>query len=177
MKYLKMILLSTGFILIITLYFNNNANKTLLGIILDSFWLTWLAVFYILLLHLTCEISLPERFHAICKIEKSGKIYRYLGVKNFKDLLTKNPFPTFTAKISLRDFSTAGLHKLEKDMRNAEAIHFLGFLTSLLIMILFGFFRDFRFFYFMIIFTIIINLYPVLVQRYNRNRIHKILNA
>jgi hypothetical protein len=98
-----------------------------------------------------------------------------IGVKIFKFLLIKNPFPTFTTKISLKNYSTSGLFMLEKEMRNAETIHFLGFILALIIMILFGCFRDSRFFYYFLIFNTINNLYPVFVQRYNRNRIYKII--
>lgn len=62
-------------------------------------------------------------------------------------------------------------------MRVAEKVHMESFLTTFIVMLLFGFIRDYRFFYFMAIFNIVINFYPVLVQRYNRTRIYKIQNS
>ena len=61
-------------------------------------------------------------------------------------------------------------------MRNAETVHFLGFISTFIIMIPFGCFKDSRYFYYMIVFNTIENFYPVLVQRYNRNRIYKIVD-
>lgn len=175
MKYLKFILILFVFICILILYFNNTANKTLIGIVFDSFWINFLTVLFFLLIHQISGFSLPEKFYSIREFEKSGILYRTIGVKIFKFLLVKNPFPTFTAKISLKNYSTSSLFMLEKEMRNAETIHFLGFILTLIIMILFGCFRDLRFFYYMFIFNTINNLYPVFIQRYNRNRINKIV--
>jgi hypothetical protein len=175
MRSLKIILVSFVFIFILILYFNNTANKNLGGIILDAFWINFLTVLYFLLIQRISNFSLPDKFHLIRKFEKSGTLYRLIGVKHFKFLLTKNPFPIFTARISPKSYSTAGLHKLGKEMRNIEAIHLFAFLATFFIMIPFGWFRDSRFFYFIIAFNLIENLYPVLVQRYNRNRISNIV--
>jgi hypothetical protein len=143
---------------------------------LDSFWINFITVLFFLLIQLASNISLPDKFYEIREFEKSGHLYRITGAKVFKYLLTKNPFPTFTARIFLKDYSIAGLYKLEKEMRNAETVHFLGFISTFIIMIPFGCFKDSRYFYYMIAFNTIENFYPVLVQRYNRNRIYKIVD-
>jgi len=54
-------------------------------------------------------------------------------------------------------------------------IHFLGFLFSLIITIVFGLARNYRFFIWMSLINLLLNLYPVLLQRYNRNRIQRVL--
>ena len=99
-----------------------------------------------------------------------------MGVKQYKIILAKNPFPTLTAKLTPESYSKKGLQILDGKMRVAEALHFIAFLLSLIIMIVFAFLRDFSFLYFMLIFNILNNLYPFFVQRYNRNRILNILN-
>jgi len=175
MIFFKIIGVTIGFIILIVLYLNNESNRTILGIIFDSFWINWLIIFYILLIHLSKKISLSDKFHAIKKFESSGILYSIIGVKYYKYLLEKNPLPTLTAKLFLKNKSRNSLIKLENEMRTAEAVHIIAFILSLIIMILFSYLRDIRFIYFMIIFNILLNLYPFFVQRYNRNRIHRIL--
>jgi hypothetical protein len=176
MRFAKIFLITLVFICVLFLYLNNNVNKNLLGIIFDAFWINFLTVLYFLLINLTSNISLPEKYFQIRKFEKSGNLFRFIGVKNFKVLLTKNPFPIFTARIDLKGHSTESLHNLERKMRNIEAVHFFAFISTFIIMIPFGLFRDSRFFYFLLLFNSIENLYPILVQRYNRNRINKIVS-
>ena len=60
-------------------------------------------------------------------------------------------------------------------MKKTEMIHFLGFLFSLIITIVFGLARNYRFFIWMSLINLLLNLYPVLLQRYNRNRIQRVL--
>lgn len=175
MKYLKALLISIGFVFILMLYFNNELNKSITGVILDSFWINFVTILYLMFLHYIMNTSFSDKFHKIRHFEKSGKMYRMIGVKVFKYILANNPYPTFTAKLAIESFSVEGLCKLEKRMRDAEAIHFQAFVASLIVMIPFGLARDYRFFYFMTIFNIINNLYPVFVQRYNRNRINRII--
>jgi len=61
-------------------------------------------------------------------------------------------------------------------MREAEQIHVFGLLLIMIIAILFAFIRDIRFLLWFSIFNIIMNLYPIFLQRYNRNRIGSVLN-
>jgi hypothetical protein len=175
-NYLKLILISILFVIIIFLYLNNESNKAILGIIFDSFWINWLVVFYIFLIQKINNVSFSNHFYKIRKHEYSGFFYQKIGVKLFKKILVKNPLPLSTAKLSLKNKSIESIRKLENQMRVAETIHFISFVISIFVMLFFGLLRDLRFIYFMIIFNIIINLYPFFVQRYNRNRINKRLD-
>ena len=176
MRYLKFLLISLIYFFILYLYLINDSNKHLLGIIFDSFGINCFTALYFLFLFFACKTTLNDKFFKHHKIEKSGTLYKLLGVRVFKNILAKNPSATFTGKLSLKSYSIKGLNQLENDMRVAETIHFQALLTGVIITIPFGYFRNSRFYYFMIIFNILVNFYPVLVQRYNRNRIFTILN-
>ena len=175
MNYFKLILISILFAFILILYLNNEANKTILGIIFDSFWINWLVVFYVFLIHKNSNVSFSNNFYKIKKYEYSGFFYQEIGVKLFKKILVKNPLPISTAKLSLKNKSIENINKLENQMRLAETVHFISFVISIFVLLFLGFLRDFRIIYFMMIFNVIINLYPFFVQRYNRSRINKIL--
>jgi hypothetical protein len=176
MNYLKLILISILFVIILFLYLNNESNKTILGIIFDSFWINWLVVFYVFLIHKISNVSFSDQFYKIKNYEYSGFFYQKIGVTLFKRILVKTPLPLSTAKLSLKNKSIESIRTLENQMRVAETVHFISFVISIFVIPFFGFLRDLRFIYFMMIFNIIINLYPFLVQRYNRNRINKRLD-
>jgi hypothetical protein len=176
MKFVKILVITLLFFCILFLYFINDANKHLGGIIFDAFWINFLTVLYFLLIHLTYKISLPDKYYQLCKFEKSGILFRIIGVRYFKLLLVKNPFPVFTRRVVLKGHSEADLLKVEREMREIETVHFLALVSTFLIVIPFGWLRDTRFFYLITIFNIIENFYPILVQRYNRNRINKMIN-
>ncbi|MFZ5940174.1 MAG: hypothetical protein ACOYXB_06335 [Bacteroidota bacterium] len=174
LKYLKFVLLTGFYVFFLVLYFTNEVNRNLAGVLFDSFGLSCLAAFYILFLLRSIPVSLPDRYFRIRGFEKSGKIYRLLGVRFFKLILAKNFAPAFTGKLVLKGPSPEEIDRLEKQMRFAETIHTLAFFLTLLVMIPFGLYRDPRFFVFMPLFTVLTNLYPSLVQRFNRSRIMKL---
>jgi hypothetical protein len=103
MNFLKPISISIVFIIILVLYLNNDANKTILGIIFDSFWINWLVVFYVFLIHKIRYFSFSNKFYKIKKHESSGFFYKNIGVKLFKRILVKTPVPLSTAKLSLKN--------------------------------------------------------------------------
>ena len=175
MKFLKFLIISSIYVFILTRYLVNDGNNDLWGIIFDSFGINCLSAVYFLFLLIACKTTLPDGFHRIRGFEKSGRLYRIAGVKAFKFLLAKNPLPSFTGKFSIKCHSIECLYKLEKQMRNSETLHFQAFITTLILMIPFTILRDSRFLYYIPAFNILVNLYPALVQRYNRDRIDKIL--
>lgn len=175
MKVLKVILLSFVYIFVLLLYLNNDANRHLAGIVFDSFALNGITVFFFIALHFACKIMPPNRYYRLRAFETSGKLYSLLGVPFFKMILSKNPLPTLTAKLSIENYSRDGLKELERKMRYAEAVHIQSFLLVFMVMILFSILRDSRFVLYLSVFNVITNLYPALVQRYNRNRIQKII--
>lgn len=177
MKYLKFLSISLIYVFVLILYLVNDANHTLIGIIFDSFGISCFSALYFLLLLIVCKISLPEKIYKIHEFEKSGKFYQLTGVRAFKTILAKYPFPTFTGKFELKGYSMESVGRLEKQLIYSETIHFLAFITTFIVILPFGYFRDYRFYYYMTLFNIIVNLYPALVQRYNRNRINRILGA
>lgn len=175
MYYLKLILVSVTFAIILFLYLNNEASSVVFRVIFDSFWINWIVVFYVFLIHRISNVSFYKQFYKIKNYEHSGFFYKIMGVKLFKNILARNPLPISTAKLSLENKSLDSINTLEHQMRNAETVHFIAFIISIFVMLIFGLMRDTRFIFTMMIFNIIINLYPFFVQRYNRERINKLL--
>jgi len=173
---IKKFLLTIGYLLLLQLYLSNEFNRHIIGIISDSFWLTGVSTLFVILLLQKTGIRLSDNYFRIKKFERSYKLYKTIGMYYFKKIIQKYPLPNATLKIELNGRSKSDILDLEDRMREAEQIHVFGLLLILVISILFAFTRDKKFLLWFTIFNIIMNLYPILLQRYNRNRIKSILN-
>lgn len=168
---IKAFFLSAGYVLVLILYLANELNKTTVGTIIDSFWLTGLSVMYIVYMIRFTGIRIVESYFTIRQAEYSPRIYKVLGVTLFKKALQRSPFPGMTRKITLRDISEEAIRSLEKEMKEAEETHVFGFALNIGLAILFGTLRNVSFVFWLTDFNFVMNLYPILLQRYNRNRI------
>ena len=167
--------LSITYVALLVLYLNNDSNRHFLGIVSDSFWLTGLSTLYIIFLLQKTEFRLSDAIFRIRKAEHSAIIYRVLGIPIFKRILQKYPMPTITLQFHLNSRLKPDIISLEDQMRKAEQVHVLGFLLILLLSVLFAVLRDVRFFAWFTLFNIVLNLYPIFLQRYNRNRVRVLL--
>lgn len=162
--------------MLLQLYLSNEFNKQLPGIISDSFWLTGVSTLYIIFLLQKTGFRLSDQYYRIKNFERSFKLYKTIGIEYFKKIIHKYPLPGATLKIELKGRSKSDILDVEDRMREAEQIHVFGLLLIMIIAILFAFIRDIRFLLWFSIFNIIMNLYPIFLQRYNRNRIGSVLN-
>jgi hypothetical protein len=111
----------------------------------------------------------------ILPIEYSSKFYKSMGVITFKKILQRYSIPCSTRKIILKGKSLSSIENLSKQMIDSEQGHTLGFELNIVLAILFGTLRDIQFALWLTVFNVIMNLYPVFVQRFNRNRIRLLI--
>ncbi|HPG38168.1 MAG TPA: hypothetical protein PLP19_05800 [bacterium] len=168
---IKSTILIVLYIIVLRLYLFNDLNKHLPGIIADSFWLTSISTLFIIFLLRNTGLKLHAAYFHIRKPELSTSIYKIIGIPVFKKIIEKSPLPVSTLKMSLNNRSRSAILELEHQMQYAETVHVFGFLLVLALTLGFAWQRDARFLFWFTVFNIIMNLYPVLLQRYNRNRI------
>jgi glycosyl-4,4'-diaponeurosporenoate acyltransferase len=110
---------------------------------------------------------------------KDGKLYECLGVKTFKKYL-----PTLgdivSKKIGYRPIASAnskeeGLIRYEKQTKLFESIHIAGFCTMIPILPNIFLNGDYKGGLLLSLGDFAINVYPIMVQRYNRARIYNFL--
>ena len=148
------------------------AHDVGLNRVMFAFWLNWLLMFWAYAIHRTNTVKLTGKYFHIRPIEK--KIYRFLGVKYYQRMLRR--VNIFNPELHLKD-GRSGLAKLEQTTRDTEQAH------ALICIIVLGFtlyalFQQWwltAFWYFL--FNMLFNGYPVMVQRYNRDRINRILKS
>ena len=137
---------------------------------LFAFWLNWLLMFWAYAIYRTNPARFPEKYFYIRPIEK--KIYQFLGVKYYQRMIRR--VNIFNPELHLRK-GRSGLAKLEQTTRSTEQAHALIYIivSGFTLYALLQQWWQAAFWYFL--FNMLLNGYPVMVQRYNRDRLNRIL--
>ncbi|RYU90087.1 hypothetical protein EWM62_11130 [Mucilaginibacter terrigena] len=108
----------------------------------------------------------------------SDKINAVIGVKLFKLFLVKSFWRKLNPTLNIKQANLDALVRLRNEIISSEIIHLAAFITILLLLgvIEIANFRP-QLFWPLAVINIITNLYPVLVQQYNKRRIIKMIRV
>ena len=136
----------------------------------------WLAMSWVAIIGQAVDFSYPSGYYEIKDFERTGQIYEYLGIRLFKMLVRRGPLTIFSPTLHLPKEKTASaLRHLDGEMRKAETGHVVIFLLILLF-IGYALFRGwFDAVGWILLFNIIINGYPIILQRYNRIKLQELI--
>jgi hypothetical protein len=113
--------------------------------------------------------QLPRQWHELRAIERDPRLYELLGVRLAKRLLRRGPLAVFNPGLHLpAQRSPERLAKLDQAMKTAEASHFLLLLAMLGVVINAAARGWWGAAGLTLLFNMLMNGYPVLLQRYNR---------
>jgi len=142
---------------------------------ITAFLVNWLIVTWMATVALSIRLPLPSRYYDIKACENGGRIYEHLGVRFFKKLVRRGPLSIFSRTLRLpKDDTTAALRLLDQKMRRAEAIHLFSFL-AIWPFICYSVLRKWSDVAgWLLLFNLMVNGYPIMLQRYNRIRLHKL---
>jgi len=108
--------------------------------------------------------------------EQGGKIYQSLGINVFRKLLVWVGWEKLNKKSSPVEKNTTALMHLHYRTKQSE----LGHIIILMIVLGVNIFVAFKFgilkSLWLLVLNILFNLYPILLQRYNRPRIERVMN-
>jgi hypothetical protein len=117
-------------------------------------------------------IRLPEHFHRLRSFELDGRVYERLGVRAAKRLARRGPISWCNPGLHVpRDRDAASLERLERKMREAEASHALLFVAGLATAAVLAGLGCSTGAAWVVVFDVLLNGYPVMLQRYNRARL------
>jgi hypothetical protein len=112
---------------------------------------------------------LPARYHTLREFERNGRIYELFGIRVVKRLLRRGPLAVFNPDLHLpADPTPSNLAHLDQRMRDAEASHMILFVLTLGIVghaARRGWWAAAGW---TLLFDVLVNGYPVMLQRYNR---------
>ncbi len=121
----------------------------------------------------TLKSELTSNYYHEKSWEKGGKIYRFLGINFFRKLLVWIGWEKLNKKSNPVETNTKALTHLHYRTKQSE----LGHLIILIIVLGFNIFVAYKFgilkSLWLLILNILFNLYPILLQRYNRPRIER----
>ena len=123
----------------------------------------------------TLKSSFTSTYYTEKSWEKNGKIYETLGINLFRKLLVVIGWERLNKKANPIEKKTTALIHLEYRTKQSE----LGHIIILCIVSVFTIFVAFQFgiseTIWLVILNILLNIYPILLQRYNRPRLKRAL--
>ena len=135
---------------------------------------SWLISFVIAMTSIAFLQSLSPRVFAPASWEKDGDIYNGAGVQAFRWVLFHSPLGWINPNLHM-SAGQADCDRLLKEMNTAEGVHWLTCAASVALALwwLAGD-RD-AYGYSMLLVNIPFNLYPIMLQRWNRGRVFRML--
>jgi len=136
-----------------------------------AFLINWLVMSWVAVMGQVIHFYFPEAYYEIRPFERDGQIYERLGIRFFKKLVRRGPLTLFNPTI--RHQAGESFQDLEPEMKRAETGHTIIFALMLILVGYAGIRGWFDAAGWLMLFNIIINGYPVMLQRYNRIKIHQ----
>lgn len=141
-----------------------------------AFLVNWLVMSWIVLMGQVVDFPpFSPVYYEIKPFEQSGHLYERLGIRLFKKIVRRGPLTIFSPTLRFSTEKTAeALEHLTHEMRKAETSHAVIFLVILL-PIGYAFIRGwFDAAAWLLLFNILLNGYPVMLQRYNRIKMREL---
>jgi len=124
----------------------------------------------------TFKPQLASTYFHSKKWEEEGKVYKRLGVNEFRKILVWIGWEKLNKASKPVKRSLDGLNHLEYSTRLSEFGHLIIFYIVLILTIFVGLYYGFKESLWLIILNILLNAYPVIVQRFNRPRLQNVIN-
>ena len=121
-----------------------------------------------------------EIYERLCNLSlfSDPRSFEKIGVLWFRKFLLATPLRLFNTNIRFSlNRSTEALDSIRKHMANAEVSHWVGFFAMLLIMVAAWWYRGFAVGLAYLVLNVLGNLYPCLLQQYNKSRLIRIITA
>jgi Glycosyl-4,4'-diaponeurosporenoate acyltransferase len=136
----------------------------------------WLTMSWIAVIGQVVRLSFALGYYRTRPFEGTGQVYERLGIRLFKKLVRRGPLSIFSPTLRFpKEKTVSALQGLESEMRKAETGHALIFMLVLLFvgyMLLKGWLDAVVW---MLLFNILINGYPIMLQRYNRIKLQELI--
>lgn len=137
-----------------------------------AFVVVWFPMVWVGTMSRLVQIRLPEGYHALRPFERDGRVYDRLGVPAAKAVLRRGPLARFNPDLHLpKERTPEQLHHLAQRMRDAEASHAVLFVATLPVVVhavVRGWWLAAAL---TLVFDVLMNGYPVMLQRSNRARL------
>ena len=139
-----------------------------------AFLVVWLPMTWLGTISKFVRPRLPEAWHRLRTFERSGLVYERLGVRLAKKALRRGPLAVFNPHLHLPATPTdASIAALDQRMRDAEASHGILLVATLVVAVHAAARSWWAAAALTLLFDVLLNGYPVMLQRYNRALLHQ----
>ena len=146
---------------------------------IHSFIFAWVLNFMLMMVILqftqTFKPRLTSAYYRSKKWENEGKIYKWFGVDGFRKILVWVGWEKLNKPPNPVKKNLDGLKHLEYGTRQSEFGHLIIFFIVLAIALFVGVQHGFRQSLWLHLLNIALNVYPIILQRYNRPRLQKLI--
>ena len=145
---------------------------------ITAFLINWLAMSWIAVTGQLVRFSFPKGYYEIKSFERTGQIYERLGIRLFKKIVRRGPLSIFSPTLRFpKERTITALLALDAEMRKAETGHAIIF-GLVLIVCCYALSRGwYDAFGWLLLFNLLINGYPILLQRFNRIKLQELIRS
>lgn len=142
----------------------------------SAFLVNWLTMFWVAAIGQVVHLSFAPGYYRVRPFERTGQVYERLGIRLFKKLVRRGPLSIFSPTLRFpKEKTVSALQGLLNEMRKAETGHALIFVLVLLFVGYVSLKGWLDAVAWMLLFNILINGYPIMLQRYNRIRLQELI--
>lgn len=148
---------------------------------LNSFVFAWVLNLMLMMISLSfikiLKPKLTSNYYSTQDWEKQGNIYPLLGINTFRKILVFTGWEKINKKENPVKNNIESLLHLEYGTRQSEFLHLIVFFIVLPINIFVAIKLGISQSLWLLILNVFLNFYPIILQRFNRPRLKKIIDA
>lgn len=138
-----------------------------------AFLVVWVPMTCLGTISRVMQPRMPRRYHELRDFERNGRAYEVVGIRVVKWTLRRGPIAVFNPDLHLPAQQSPGrVAHLEQRMRDAEASHTILFLATVPVVLHAAARGWWGAAALTLLFDVVMNGYPVMLQRYNRARLN-----
>jgi hypothetical protein len=136
-----------------------------------------LALCWVAVIGQVVNLSFAPSYYHTKSFERTGQVYERLGIRLFKKLVRRGPLSIFSPTLRFpKEKTVSALQGLLNEMQKAETGHALIFILMLLFVGYAALKGWLDAVVWMLLFNILINGYPIMLQRYNRIKLRGLIH-
>ena len=136
--------------------------------------MSWLISMIIAIVSSAILFRVNPKLFSLAHWENQGEIYERAGIRVFRRLLLHSPLGWINANFHLRT-SRTDCRRLLREMNSSEGVHWLTCVVSVVLAISYLLHHHVVYGYVMLLVRVPFDLYPIMLQRWNRGRVWRAL--